>query len=123
MRLSCCKNKVIWGFLLKHEPHTIYIILRMTPVTFRIKVPKFKREVRILVEFSNALGDLAGHKVFTPTLGLMIEKDTTTGKHVVALTVVLDDPMSIQLCDSIRTARVKWRGLGLRCLLNLAKQL
>lgn len=53
----------------------------------------------------------------------MVEEDTVAGVHTVGLPVVDDDPVCIELGDTIGTARVEWRGLALRSLHDLSVQL
>merc|ERR1719276_329130 len=37
---SCSKYKVIWLVLLKHHPHTFYVITSMSPITLCINITK-----------------------------------------------------------------------------------
>ena len=53
----------------------------------------------------------------------MVEKDTGTAEHVVCLAVLLDDPIAVELGNSIGTVRVERRGLGLWNFFYLAVQL
>ena len=43
----------------------------------------------------------------------MIEQDTIASVHVVGLAVVDGDPVRVQLGDTIRAARIEWRGFAL----------
>ena len=68
-------------------------------------------------------GDLSGHEVLAAPRGLVVEKDAVGGVHPVALTVVADDAVGVELGRSVRRARVEGRGLTLRDLLDLAVEL
>ena len=50
----------------------------------------------------------------------MIEKDSRAAKHIISLSVFLYNPISILLCNSIRTIRVERSGFFLWNLLYLA---
>jgi len=53
----------------------------------------------------------------------MVEKDAVAGVHAVGFTVVLGDPVSVELGYSVRAAWVERSGLGLRHLAYLPKHL
>src|SRR5262245_64954311 len=53
----------------------------------------------------------------------MVEQNARAAIHAVALAVVHGNPVTINLGDAVRAARVEGRGLALRRLLHLAEHL
>ena len=67
--------------------------------------------------------DLARHEGLASSLTFMIEQDTGATEHVVRLTILLDDPIAIQLGHRIGRIGMERRILVLGHLLHLAIQL
>ena len=108
---------------LQDHPHTLYIILRISPVTQGVHVAKLQVILNALCDTSCGKRDLARNKVLSAALRFMVKQDTVYRKHAIRLTVLLDDPEAILLCNCIRAVRMERSCLALRNLLHLAVKL
>ena len=116
---TCSDNKVFRFIVLKHQPHALYIVLGITPVAKRGEVTKEKFVLLSLCNTGGGKCNLAGDKGLATTLALVVEEDTRATEHIICLTILLDNPMSIKLGYSIRTIGMEGGILILRNLFNL----
>ncbi len=60
----------------------------------------------LLAEFDTGdrVRDLARYKLESAALTFVVEEDARHGEHVVALTVILGDPVTVQLRNAVRAA-------------------
>ena len=58
--------------------------------------------------------------MLTSTRRLVVKEHAVGCKHIVCLAVIINNPVRIKLGDTIRRARIEWRGFLLRDLLNLS---
>jgi len=87
-------NYEVFGVLvLQNQPHALHIILGISPVAQRRKVPQVELVLLALGDTGGSEGDLARHEGFATALGFMIEKNTRAAEHVVGFAVLLDDPI------------------------------
>ena len=103
-------NNIILGFiLLEHTPHSINIILRMSPISLRIEVS----EIELLLKSKTDLGyrhsDLTSHECLTTNRRLMVKENSIACKHPITLLIVTSNPHSVELCCTIWTARMHRR--------------
>ena len=121
-------NDVVFRLLLlKHQPHRLDVLLRISPIPYSIEIAKFQFTVddeglpqfihrRILdtqVNGGHGHRDFSRHKVQAPPRALMVKQNTAAGKHVIGLTISPGHQMSIQFCHTIRIVGQEWR-----CLIN-----
>ena len=118
-----CDHKVLRLVLLHDQPHTLNIVLCITPVTKRIHISKLQMILKPLRNTSRSQSDLTGNKVFSTTLRFMIKQNSIYGKHAISITVLLHHPETILLRNRIWGIWMKRRCLTLRNLLHLAVQL
>lgn len=116
-------DEVFRYLLLKHEPHTLHIVLGIAPVSKRVQIAQLQMILKALRDPSRGQGDLSGDKIFSPSLGLMVEEDAVDGEHAVGFPVFLGDPETVLLGHCMGTVGVKMGVLVLRHLLHLAVQL
>lgn len=109
--LTCRKDKVLGNILLKHEPHTPDIVLRMSPVTLRIEISYIKCFLQSEVDARDRTRNLTCDKCLTTDRRFMIEEESITSEYIIALTVIYRDPVSIKFRYTIRTTWMKWRKL------------
>ena len=88
----------------------------MAPVSAGVQVAQVQAALQPLGDVGQAAGDLAGDKGLAPARRLVVEEDAVAGVHVVGLAVVDGDPVGVELCHRVGAARIKRRGLALRCL-------
>ena len=91
--LNACGDNEVFGFVvLKDEPHTLYIILGITPVAQRVEVTKIELVLLALLDAGCCQRDLTGYEGLATALALMVEEDAGAAEHVVGLAVLLDNP-------------------------------
>jgi hypothetical protein len=100
MGLTCGKYIVFRVFSLEHQPHAVNVVTGMTPVTLGINVTKVYTVLVAQENVGNGTRNLSSHKSRATTRTLVVEENTITGKHVVSLPVVLDNPVSILLSNT-----------------------
>lgn len=61
--------------VLEDEPHALYVILDIPPVTERVEITKVKAILLTLNNAYDCKGNLAGYEGLASTLALVIEKD------------------------------------------------
>src|SRR3989338_2444239 len=101
MALSGGHDIVIRLFLLKHEPHSLNIILCVAPVPFCVKIAKIYPFAYSQLYPCNAYCYLSCDEVFPSSGAFMVEQDAIACEHAVAFPVVLGYPVGIQLCNAI----------------------
>jgi hypothetical protein len=121
--LTSSDDKVLWLFSLEDKPHTLYIVLRITPVTQRIQVAEIEFLLLTLFDAGCSKSNLAGNESLATALTLMIEEDTRAAEHIVSLTILLDNPETVLLSYGVWRIWVEWCILVLRNLLYLAIKL
>ena len=121
--LTGSNHEVLWLLCLEDEPHTLYIVLCITPVAQRIQVAEIEFLLLTLFDAGCSKSDLTCYKSLATALTLMIEEDTRTAEHIVSLTILLDNPETVLLGYSVWGIWVEWCILVLRNLLYLAIKL
>ena len=114
-------NEVSGLILLQHSPHRVDIITGKAPVALRVEIAKTDFSIEAELDPGDAVGDLASDEFEASSWAFMIEEDSGTRVHVVALAIIHGDPMPVELGDAVRTAWVERRGLVLRNFNDLAK--
>ena len=99
---ACGDDEVFRGVVLEDEPHAFYIILGIAPVAKRIEVAEIEAVLFALSDTGSSKGDLAGDEGLASAFGLMIEEDAGAAEHIICLTILLNYPISIELCHCIR---------------------
>src|SRR6185436_5533974 len=97
MCLSCSKNVIIWLILLKHHPHTLDIILGISPVAFCIKISQIEFVCQPKLNFAEAYSNFASNERLPASRGFMVEENTVARKHSITLSVVFRYEISIHL--------------------------
>ena len=121
--LTCCNHEVLWFLSLENQPHTLYIILGITPVAERIQVTEIELVLLALLDAGCSQSNLTGYESLTTALTFMIEEDTRAAEHIISLTILLDNPETILLGNSVWRIRVEWSVLVLRNLFYLTVEL
>src|SRR5690606_4258893 len=112
-----CNYIIFSSFLLKHQPHGLNVILCMAPVAFCREVSQVKAILQSKCYFTYRTCNFTCHKSFSTNRTLMIKEDTIAGIHVISLSVVISNPVSIKFSNGIRRTWVKRCFLTLRNLL------
>jgi hypothetical protein len=99
------------------------MMLTMTPITLRVHVAQVQTALLAKANICNRAGNLTRDECATTARALVVEQDAITRVHSVRLTVVDDNPVGVQLRNTIRRARVERSRLALRGLHDLAVQL
>ena len=116
-------HEVLRTIMLQDQPHALHIVLRITPVTKRRKVPQVQLLLLPLSYTRRCKRDLPRHERLAPALALMVEKDPRAAVHPVCLAVLLHYPVAVELRHRIRAVRMERRVLVLRNLLHLTVKL
>lgn len=117
-------NDEVFRLILLHDqPHTLDIILSVTPVAQRIHVAQLQMILQTLGDTTGSQRDLTGDEVLATALRLMVEQNAVDSEHAVSIAVLLDHPEAVLLCDSIRRVWVERGGLALGNFFDLAVQL
>src|SRR4051812_15333628 len=90
----------------------------MAPVTGRVQVSKIQPGLPVLRDRRDSAGDFARYEGFAAPGSFMVEENAVRSVETICLAVVDRNPIGIELCRCIRTARPKWRGLPLGCFLD-----
>ena len=99
------------------------IILGVSPVSLGIHISQLHMILNTQLDPCYRVCNLTGNKLQATPLRFMVEKDTRAGIHIITLTIILGDPVSIYLCYTIRRTGIKRRCLLLWHLLNQSKHL
>ena len=121
--LTCCDNEILWLLSLENQPHALYIIFGITPVAEWIQVTQIELALLTLLDACRSQCNLTGNECLTTALTLVIEEDTRAAEHVVCLAILLDNPETILLGNSVWRIRVEWSVLVLRNLFYLTVEL
>lgn len=92
----------------------------MSPITLGVQVTEVDAFLLAEVDVGDGTGDFAGDESLTTARGFVVEEDTVARKHVVGFAVVDDDPVPVELGDTVRRARVEGSCFLLRGLDDLA---
>ena len=95
--------------MLEHEPHTLHIVFRMSPVSFRIEISDIESISEPKVNLCYRSCDLACDECLTTNRRFMIEEESIHSEHPIAFSVIHRRPIGEELCDTIGTARMEWR--------------
>ena len=106
--------KVLRLFILKDQPHTLYIVLRISPVTERIQIAQVQLILLTLCDSCSRQCYLSRNEGLASPLTLMIKQNTGTTEHIISFSVFLYNPITILLGNCIRTVRMKRSRLSLR---------
>ena len=113
---ACGDDKVLGLLVLQHQPHTVDIVRRIAPVTECIEIAQVKLVLQSQLNACCCHCDLAGDEVLAPSLTLMVKEDPVDRKHTVALPVVANDPVGVELSAGVGRAGAEGRQLILRSL-------
>ena len=69
-------HEVLRRIVLEYEPHTLHIVLSITPVTEGVEVAEIEAVLLALGDAGCSESDLAGHEGLATTLALVVEEDT-----------------------------------------------
>ena len=94
----------------------------MRPISFGVKVTQPQFFDKPVLDSCDMICDFAGYEFQTASRALMIEDDTATSEHVVALTIVDRDPMSVHFRNAVRTTGMERGLLGLGHLFDQTKE-
>jgi hypothetical protein len=75
------------------------------------------------MDIGNSASDLASDKSTATTGRFVVEQDTVTGIHVIRFTVVDNDPVTVQLGNTVGRTRIERSGLLLGSLYDLTVKL
>ena len=123
MILARGNHEILRNGMLQHEPHALHIILGITPVAPGVQVAQVEFVLHSHLDAAGTEGDLARDEILAAALALVVEQDTVSTEHAVALAVVLHDPERVQLGAAVGAAGVERCGLALGNLLHLAIEL
>src|SRR4029077_15040469 len=114
---------VVGIFLLQHQPHCFDVVAGETPIALRFEISE--RELLLDSEFypGRASGDFACDEIFSAPRRLVIEKDSVACEQPVGFAIIYSLPVRVKFCACVGTARMKWSGLALRNLGDLAEHL
>ena len=121
------KQKLAFSVSIFHEPGVVFldepadIVFGMSPVALCIQIAELDRFLQAERDSGSCIGDFARDKFLAAALGFMIEEYAAAGKKSETLAVILCDPVTVQLGDTVRAARIERCGLFLRDLLHLAE--
>ena len=99
---------------MQHPPHAVGVFLGVAPVADGVKIAHPKFALLALEDIRHGQGDLARNECLTTTGRLVVEQLTVDREHVVGLAVVARDPVAVDLCNSVRAARIERGVLILR---------
>ena len=116
-------DEVLGLVVLQDEPHTLDVVLGISPVAQTGQVAQVEAILESLGNTGCGQGDLAGNEGLATTLTLVVEEDARTAEHVVGLAILLDNPEAIELGYGIGAIGMEGSVLVLRNLLYLAIQL
>lgn len=108
IRYTSCDHKIFWSILLKHSPHRIDIILRMSPVAFCIEITKVQTILKSEAYLCYGHGDFSCYKGLAAYWRFVVEKNTVASEHTITFFVVAGNPHSIELRTPVWTSRVHW---------------
>ena len=95
----------------------------MSPVALRVQIAQLHMILQSERDPRRRIGDLPRDEFQSPALRFVIEQNAAAGEQPEALTVILCDPVAVQLCNTVGAARIKRRLLVLRDGLHLAEHL
>jgi len=104
---------VVGGLLLEHQPHGLDVLGGVAPVPLGVEVSDVELFRFIRQDQRDRLGDLAGDEVLAAPRGLVVEEDPVRGKEVVALAVVPDHPVGVDLGHGVGAPGLERRRLAL----------
>ena len=116
-------HKILRFILLQHQPHALHIILGIAPISQRRKISQIELLLFPLCNTSGGQCNLTSHKSLPSTFRFMVKQDTRTAEHIISLTILFDNPKSIELSHCIRAVWVEWSLFVLRNLFYLTIQL
>src|ERR1700739_2696852 len=116
------QHEILGLIRLQDHVHALDIISGMAPVAFRFEISEVERVFQTGLDAGDAARDLARHKGLAADRAFMIEQDAVRGEHAVGLAVVHRYPVTVELGDAVRRARIERPGLPLRNLLDPAGQ-
>ena len=97
MLYAGCNHEVLRLIVLEYEPHTLHIVLGITPVAEGVEVAEVEAVLLALGDAGCGEGDLACHEGLATALALMVEEDAGAAEHIVGLAVLLDNPEAVEL--------------------------
>ena len=123
MRLAG-SDDVILGLLgLEHAPHGVDEVGGVAPVALGVEIADVQPVLVTVPNPCRRQRDLAGDEVLAPARRLVVEQDTVDREQPVGLPVVPGKMERKDLGSRVRAPRIKWRGLVLRGLEDLAEHL
>ena len=115
--------EVLGSLVLQDEPHTLHVVLGISPVAQR-------REVAQIQLFLLALGNaccrqryLSCNECLAATFTLVVEEYARAAEHIVCLAVLPDNPETIELSHSIGAVGMERSELVLGHLLHFSIEL
>src|SRR6266581_4593876 len=116
--LARSDHEILGPLLLQHQPLRLDVVARVAPVAPRLEISQVQAVLDAQADAGQRPGDLAADESLAPDRRLVIEQDAVAGKKAVRLPVVYGDPVSVELRDAVRRARVERRFFRLGRLLG-----
>src|SRR5438309_2771594 len=105
---------VVRNMVLRCEPHSLDVILGVSPVAARLQVAEIKFMLQTELDSPDSTSHLARHERFASAGRFVVEEDSVHGVNAVRLAVIHRRPVGVHLRASVRATRVEWRRFALR---------
>src|SRR5260370_382022 len=119
MGLAGGEHVVVRLVLLQDAPHAPGIGAGMSPVALGVEVAEIEPLLMAALDGGHGARDLARDEGFAADRRFVVEQNAVGGMHAVGFAVVHRDPVGIELGHRVGAARIEWRQLALRRLLDL----
>ena len=106
-------DKIVWCFLLQHQPHGTNVVRSVAPVPARLQIAQVEFLLDTVLDVGHGASDFACHKGLAAAWGLVVEQDAARRMETVTLPVVHRDVVAEDLGASVGAAGVESRGLAL----------
>src|ERR1700735_927614 len=106
-------DEVLRFILLQQEPLHFDEVSGMSPVPFCIEVAEKKATLQADLYLRETARNFSRYGSLTSDWRLVVEKDSVTRVNPVGLAIIHSNPVGVEFRNTIRRARIKWRGLGL----------
>src|SRR5207245_6363627 len=114
---------VVGPGLLEHHPHGLDILAGMAPISLCVKVTQAEFLGRSEFDFGHLRSNFPSNELDAPTTRLVIKEDSTAGKHIVSLAVILPKQETGYLGDCVSRTWMERSKLVLGTGMRFAKHL
>ena len=111
---ACGQDKIVGLVGLQHAPHAFDVLGGIAPVTNGVQVAHVEQILFAGLDGGYRAGDLARDKSFAAPGRLVVEEDPVHCVHSVRFTVVLGDPVAVDLRSAVGGPRIERSVLVLR---------